>query len=776
MKNKGRFLQIAIIAIFAVANLIGTSSSVAAGRKRPHVTRNNNIMVLEYDFDEPQVYKKGEFDFVMIDGFERYSKPGAPVIPVMPVEILVPAGMKIVDIISVAINTDQLPGTYRLSHGKKTRRKLLHGEKPKPITPTQPDPAIFGMTEYWPVEQHRLVTVQTNRGYNIAYVNLFPLQYSPKPGKIKMATKMRLRIRLASIGFRHRAKPTKYLKKTLKRKLDNPDTMESYDTDSTQAQSPPTKGESDPLSDPESPYYGENWKYVVITNNSLGSLSDPYSFQALCDSKIARGISAGIVTTEWIYANYDGTKPSGGSDNQTRIRNFLMDAYNTWGTEYALLGGDKDIIPARVFWEQGWDTLADMYYGCVDPPECTFDNNADGTYGESHDGVGGGEVDLAAEIFTGRAAVETAAEVINFVRKTLVYQTIDDPYLNQAGSMGGYLGFGGIQEFTKPFAELISLGSDNYQYPDHDYYGYPTYGFANPIIPNARNFDIVTLYDEDWYNDNHEPDFNYVGHVSWDDCDGWDATTDLIPYLNGTGGYTTPHLLYISDHGDTTWGMVRLCTTASGASGWCLCDHLGNVNNTRPFFFYDDSCYLGAFDEENCFAEVITTMEHGAFACIVNSRYGEGSEWDNLDSPSTQLTREFFHSVLGEGNFELGIAHQEAKESSIWRFGSVTWLRYVMLEVTLFGDPELRLRVTNDEAPPCEHTCGDLDGSGGDVDAVDFRLFAACWGENPSTNPSCACANLVENDDDIIDLLDFSVFAELFLSSSSNYPPNCSAP
>ena len=73
-------------------------------------------------------------------------------------------------------------------------------------------------------------------------------------------------------------------------------------------------------------------------------------------------------------------------------------------------------------------------------------------------------------------------------------------------------------------------------------------------------------------------------------------------------------------------------------------------------------------------------------------------------------------------------------------------------------------------------TCGDLDGSGGNVDAVDFGLFAACCGENPSINPSCACANLVEFDDDIIDLLDFSVFAELFLSSSSNYPPNCSAP
>jgi hypothetical protein len=71
-------------------------------------------------------------------------------------------------------------------------------------------------------------------------------------------------------------------------------------------------------------------------------------------------------------------------------------------------------------------------------------------------------------------------------------------------------------------------------------------------------------------------------------------------------------------------------------------------------------------------------------------------------------------------------------------------------------------------------TCGDIDGSGGDVDLADFAELAGCWSENPSTNPDCTCANLVEDSDDIIDLLDLQVFAELFLSSSSDYPPDCS--
>ena len=83
---------------------------------------------------------------------------------------------------------------------------------------------------------------------------------------------------------------------------------------------------------------------------------------------------------------------------------------------------------------------------------------------------------------------------------------------------------------------------------------------------------------------------------------------------------------------------------------------------------------------------------------------------------------------------------------------------------------------TGDPPPSCTYTCGDLDDSGGDVDMVDFGLFADCWGEDPLLNASCICANLVEDGDNIIDLADLAVFAELFLDSSSNYPPDCSLP
>ena len=92
-------------------------------------------------------------------------------------------------------------------------------------------------------------------------------------------------------------------------------------------------------------------EYLVITS---ADLADPdnitnsnYSFQALCESKQERGLTTAIVTTEWIYANYDGTTPYGEAhpngqdypieDNQTRIRNFLIDAYENWGAKYVFV-------------------------------------------------------------------------------------------------------------------------------------------------------------------------------------------------------------------------------------------------------------------------------------------------------------------------------------------------------------------------------------------------------------------------------------------------------
>lgn len=143
------------------------------------------------------------------------------------------------------------------------------------------------------------------------------------------------------------------------------------------------------------------------------------NFQALCAEKEKRGIKTKIVTIEWIYANYDGTRPDGFIDNATKIRNFIIDAYSNWETEFILLGGDatgnssnKEIIPVRKLYDEPWygseyATLvpSDLYYCCLDG---TMDANRNGIYGERYDGTDRGvydyEIDLKAEVYIRKSA------------------------------------------------------------------------------------------------------------------------------------------------------------------------------------------------------------------------------------------------------------------------------------------------------------------------------------------------------------------------------------
>ena len=79
-------------------------------------------------------------------------------------------------------------------------------------------------------------------------------------------------------------------------------------------------------------------------------------------------------------------------------------------------------------------------------------------------------------------------------------------------------------------------------------------------------------------------------------------------------------------------------------------------------------------------------------------------------------------------------------------------------------------------APPSETcVCGDIDGSGGDVDLTDFSSFALCYGLG-TPGGDCPAQTFVCSDLDgsgEIDLTDFGTFAILFGATSSNEVPNC---
>jgi len=617
---------------------------------------------LTYRFPEPKIEEgyasthaplsnKGQgtrsYVSVTMDDLLQYDAPGLPVLPFKAAKILLPFGTRFEHVRAIGGKKTQFSGSYLVECGQEPVPLTSALSTDVPAT-NSPNETVYGSSEPFPGILCSDVSVQSKMGYKILLANLHPVEYIPETGKLFYYESIRLEVEVTpeNEGENPAFHGYPQHREILKGMVDNPEMIETY----------PASGQT------------PTYQYVIITNRELNNTPGPYNFQALRDDKISRGIPATIVTVEWIYANYDGTRPDGRQDNQTRIRNFIVDAYSNWGTMYVLLGGDGDggdvggesgdvIIPHRGFasvrGKVDYDIPADMYYGCLDG---TFDYDCDGIYGEPKDGPGGGEVDLFAEVYVGRACVDSQREVQNFVRKTLAYQrTSDGVNLRKVWMVGEYLGFGGVAKWGGNYKDEIKKGSNAH--------GYTTVGFENSLY--ADKFDVSTLYDRDYPGNN------------WPKSEVIDVINDNVHLINHMG------------HADVGYVMKMTNTDVDTLL----------TNDELYFIGYSQGCYSGSFDNRattvgsytsyDCISEHLTTEEHGAVAFISNSRYGWGVR-GSTNGPSQHYDREFWDALLGEDIFNIGIANQDSKEDNAGRVGS--WVeRWCYYEINLFGDPELRI-------------------------------------------------------------------------------------
>lgn len=153
---------------------------------------------------------------------------------------------------------------------------------------------------------------------------------------------------------------------------------------------------------------------VIITSAELAPILEP-----LAQWKTERGITAVVRSVEWIRDNYPN-----GVDLGDTIRRFISDAASRWGTEYVLLAGDVDIIPARygkTLYFGGEDIPADMYYQCLDG---SWNADGDAYFGEGYvsSTVTGDGCDLYPDVWLGRAAVSDSATAAVLVDKVLTYE------------------------------------------------------------------------------------------------------------------------------------------------------------------------------------------------------------------------------------------------------------------------------------------------------------------------------------------------------------------
>lgn len=589
---------------------------------------------------------------VVMAGAEDHVAPGEPILPRLAFRMAVPEGRRVsgVSVAPRGVKRRPLPAPVE------------HGQWPHPLSLPAPPPVgprcdLYGSDSPFPPLDPVYWRVDRLHGVGILSVVVTPVQYKPLSGDLLAYQEMIVTVdwetSRAEAGFaalgepssrRLRVRPRPGDRSRIERLLDLPlsaDAMCGPDGGGGEQVPFVTLAAGALLAE-------EDIAYAIVAPEFLLDDSSPYNLQALADHRRASGLTVTNVPLEWVLANYDGQRPDGGEDNATRLRNFVIDAYEQWGLRYLVLAGNRDLMPYRSLYNQivlphftyAANIPSDLYFGAL---EGDFDGNANGRYGERNDGPGGGDIDLLAEVQVGRLLVASPEQASRVVEKIIGYETAPPEQLRRVLHVGEHLGFGGVSEYAKPSLEQIRLGGS--------YNNYTTTGFADSAYHEA--FDTgVNLYDMDGT---------------------WNKEQLLALWQEGT------HVINHLGHGNHVSGLKLNRNDLTAIPPGPI----------QPFL-YSQACELARYDDVvDCFAERLGSVAGGAFAAVLNTRFGWGRS-SSTDGASHRYHRQFWNYVFQHSAYTLGQAVQYSRERLIpaldRNFPSDP-MRWCYYSINLFGDP-----------------------------------------------------------------------------------------
>jgi hypothetical protein len=136
-------------------------------------------------------------------------------------------------------------------------------------------------------------------------------------------------------------------------------------------------------------------------------------------------------------------------------------------------------------------------------------------------------------------------------------------------------------------------------------------------------------------------------------------------------------------------------------------NHLGHANSTydlklqasqltslrsRPAFWYTQGCYPNNPDVDSWTAQAVRMPHYGPAAVIANTRYGWYEPGHQGEGPSNMLHRTFWSTRFGGTARTIGRMNHDAK-AIVVTVDTGSLMKYVALESSLMGDPELDLGI-----------------------------------------------------------------------------------
>ncbi len=564
---------------------------------------------VELTFDPPTVSHGADGSVLLAaPGCVTFNEPGLPLLPARRAVVLLPPGETVTAIRVVPEGVHAIEGRHLVAPAQRQVPIGTVGPHPR----TEPDPSVYGSDALYPAAAARLVTEQKGWGHGLAYLRVSPVSYRPALGALSWYERVIVEVDTAlpegadALSVPRLRRSARALDR-LSSLVVNPEDLKLYE---------PARPAPLAVSALDPGYY----PYVIVTREEFRE-----AFRPVADFQSSRGLRARIVTIEEL-----GGIPGANPNLSATIREFLIDAYESWGTEFVLLGGNDDVVPAPILnapiEDVRWPIAADCYYEGLDG---TWDDDGDHVLGEP------GEEDLVGEIAVGRTLVDDLTELENWRHKNEMYT--ERPVVSQVRK-GLFLGEV-LDDVTwgDDMMEEIRVGSETC--------GYATAGY--PV-----EYDRRTLYDRDGV---------------------WDKF-DLISLLNE--GFPSVHHI-----GHAYWLLVMRLEAADLA-------YLTNDGVGGSYVLgYTVGCAAGAFDlEETCICESLVNDAHGSAAMVCNSRNGY-YEPGSLCGSSQHFHRQFVDARYGEAIVAAGPRNVDSKADLVWMLDE--YMRYVHYGLNLLGDPAL---------------------------------------------------------------------------------------
>ena len=528
------------------------------------------------------------FDVVELPQGALSPDPGKPALPEVAVTLAIPANAQVTRVTVTPLSTSEL-GVY----------SVVPAQPPHPLSKgaaawVPPDAQVYASNQPFPAAALLGFHSGSAAGFRVVSVRVAPFSLRPQSGLLSLHTQLKVKVDYTDGADRATLTPSQRDRALagLRSLVKNPEDLERFSPLASKLGLPEIN-------------------YLIITSDALAPEFAPFA-----EYRSGRGLRAEIRTEEWIGRNYPGR------DLQEKTRNLVRDYFEHRGLSYVLLAGDNAQVPCRrirvsVGGETG-NIPCDLYFGDLD---YSWDSNGNDLFGEMSDSV-----DFYADVIVGRASVDRASQVQNFIAKVKTYEgNPATDYIKRNLLPSGWLWF------------------------DIGYHG----KFVNDSIAN--------LTPSGWTDVKME---NPPGSgVVKDSFDHGFALFDPAGHGNEGGVY--------DENGTPIYLAV----------------HASQQHNRRRYSIMTSlACTPGNFEAEDCLAEAALNCDSaGCIGVMMNSRYGWGTPPSM--GPSEKLCIRFYDHLFHSQEYVIGTAHSRSREEYAGVAGYDALWRWCMTEFNLLGDP-----------------------------------------------------------------------------------------